>query len=76
MLRYVLVTGRWEIVRVNLKLLLVGRFPDDELWKVSAALAILALWGGLLAGLVLARQRRAGTYVAAATVSPMRRAEN
>ena len=34
MLRYVLITGRWEIVRVNLKLLLVGRFPDDELWKV------------------------------------------
>ena len=34
MLRYVFVTGRWEIVRVNLKLLLVGRFPDDELWKV------------------------------------------
>ena len=37
MLRYALVTGRWEIVRVNLKLLLVGRFPDDELWKVVAA---------------------------------------
>ena len=28
------VTGRWEIVRVNLKLLMVGRFPDDELWRV------------------------------------------
>ena len=46
MVRYALVTGRWEIVRVNLKLLLVGRFPDDELWKVVAAVAALALWGG------------------------------
>ncbi|MDP9464760.1 MAG: hypothetical protein M3P52_09060, partial [Actinomycetota bacterium] len=62
-LRYVLITGRWAIVRVNLKLLIVGRFPDDELWKVAAALAALTLWGGMLAGLVLARQRRAGTYV-------------
>ena len=73
MLRYVLITGRWEIVRVNLKLLLVGRFPDDELWKVSAALAVVALWGGMLAGLVLARQRRAGTYVKQ-RVPPLRRA--
>jgi general L-amino acid transport system permease protein len=73
MLRYVLITGRWEIVRVNLKLLLVGRFPDDQLWKVSAAITVLALWGGLLAGLVLARQRRAGTYIDQ-QVPPLRRA--
>ena len=60
LLRYALVTGRWEVVRVNLKLLMVGRFPDDELWKVVAAVAVLALWGGVLAGLVAGRQRRAG----------------
>jgi general L-amino acid transport system permease protein len=63
LLRYVFVTGRWEIIRVNLKLLMVGRFPDDQLWKVSAALAALTLWGGIIAGVVIARQRRAGTYV-------------
>lgn len=60
LLRYALVTGRWEVVRVNLKLLLVGRFPDDELWKVAVAVSTLALWGGLIAGLVLSRQRRTG----------------
>ena len=37
LLRYVLVTGRWEVVRVNLTLLLVGRYPTDELWRVAAA---------------------------------------
>lgn len=73
LLRYAFVTGRWEIVRVNLKLLMVGRFPDDELWKVVLAVAVLALWGGVIAGAVLARQRRAGTYVAP-NLSPGRRA--
>jgi general L-amino acid transport system permease protein len=73
LLRYALVTGRWEIVRLNLKLLLVGRFPDDELSNVVAAVALLAMWGGFLAGLVLARQRRAGTYVGQ-RVSLLRRA--
>ncbi len=63
LLRYALVTGRWEILRRNLKLLLVGRFPDEDLWKVVAAMAVLVLWGGVLAGLVIARQRRAGAYV-------------
>jgi general L-amino acid transport system permease protein len=73
LVRYALVTGRWEIVRVNLKLLLVGRFPDDELWKVVAAVAALALWGGIVAGLVNVRQRRTGA-VAAAPVRIDRRA--
>src|SRR5688500_8436602 len=64
LLRYALVTGRWEIIRLNLKLLMVGRFPDDELWKVVAAVSALALWGGLIAGLVVARQRRVGVRAA------------
>ena len=25
---FVFVTGRWEIIRVNLQLLMIGRFPD------------------------------------------------
>jgi general L-amino acid transport system permease protein len=64
LLRYALVTGRWEIIRLNLKLLMVGRFPDDELWKVVAAVSALALWGGLIGGLVVARQRRVGVRAA------------
>jgi general L-amino acid transport system permease protein len=61
LLRFVFVTGRWEIIRVNLKLFMVGRYPDDELWRIAVALAAVALYGGLIAGLVARRQVAAGT---------------
>ena len=47
---FVFITGRWEIVQVNLKLLLVGRFPDEQLWLVGASIAAIAFWIGLFAG--------------------------
>ena len=47
---FVFITGRWEIVKVNLKLLLVGRFPDEQLWLVGASIAAIAFWIGLFAG--------------------------
>ena len=55
-LRFVFVTGRWEIVRANLTLFMVGRYPRDELWRVSVSLCCLAAYGGLLAGFVHRRQ--------------------
>ncbi len=58
--RFVLVTGRWEIVRRNLTLFLVGRYPRDELWRPVTALVTVGAFGGLLAGFVHARQRRVG----------------
>ncbi len=51
LLRFVFVTGRWEIVRVNLKLFMVGRYPTDELWRIAVALILIALYAGLIAGL-------------------------
>ena len=50
------VTGRWEIVQVNLKLLMVGRYPADELDRLAVGLAGATLVGGLLAGVVHRRQ--------------------
>jgi len=41
---FVFVTGRWEIVQVNLQLLLVGQFPTDSLWLIQASLVALAFW--------------------------------
>jgi general L-amino acid transport system permease protein len=61
LVRFVFVTGRWEIIRVNLKLFMVGRYPSDELWRIVVGLAAIALYGGLLAGLVAHRQAVAGT---------------
>ena len=60
-LRFVLVTGRWEIVEVNLKLLMVGRYPDVHLPRVGISIVIAATVGGLLAGVVHRRQVDAGT---------------
>lgn len=63
--RFVLVTGRWEIIDVNLKLLMVGRFPDVHLPRVAVSLAVVALVGGLVAGMVHRRQVAAGTSAVA-----------
>jgi general L-amino acid transport system permease protein len=58
---FVFVTGRWDIVRVNLKLFMVGRYPDDELWRIAVVLAGLALYGGLVAGFLAHRRVLTGT---------------
>ena len=44
LVNFVFVTGRWEIIEVNLTLLLVGRFPAEELWLVGASIVGLAFW--------------------------------
>jgi general L-amino acid transport system permease protein len=54
--RFVFVTGRWEIVDRNLTNLLVFRYPRDELWRLWAALYVLAASLGFAAG-VAARLR-------------------
>jgi general L-amino acid transport system permease protein len=37
-LRFVFVNAEWEIVRRNLRLFMVGRFPADQLWRPWASL--------------------------------------
>ncbi len=53
---FVFVNARWEIIQVNLKLLLVGRWPTAHLLRLAVAVSVLALWAGLIAGLIAARQ--------------------
>ncbi|MGD2060835.1 MAG: amino acid ABC transporter permease [Acidimicrobiia bacterium] len=60
-LGFVFVNARWDIIEVNLKLLLVGRWPTAHLLRLAVAVSVLALWGGLIAGLIAARQDRRGT---------------
>jgi general L-amino acid transport system permease protein len=47
--QFVFVTGRWEIIEVNLKLLLVGRFPEEQMWVLGASVLATAFWAGLVA---------------------------
>jgi len=58
--RFVLVTGRWEVIEVNLKLLMVGGWEAAHLPRIAVALIVLAGWGGIIAGLIHGRRVRLG----------------
>jgi len=49
-LRFILVTARWEIIRVGLTSLMVGLFPRPELWRVWVALFVIVLSIGFAVG--------------------------
>jgi general L-amino acid transport system permease protein len=57
---FVFVTGRWTIIEVNLRLLMVGRYPEVHDLRLAVTLVVLAGWGGLIAGFLRGRQVRAG----------------
>jgi general L-amino acid transport system permease protein len=56
--KFVLVDADWEIVERNLTTLLVGSYPRDELWRIWAALFVLAASLGFGAGALGAQRRR------------------
>jgi general L-amino acid transport system permease protein len=55
--RFALVDARWEIIQRNVKNLMVFQFPSDQLWRVWAALYVLAATVGF--GVGVAGTRRA-----------------
>ena len=59
-LSFVFITGRWDIIRVNLRLLMIGRFPEAHVLRLAVTVVGLAAWGGFLAGFIHARQIRSG----------------
>jgi general L-amino acid transport system permease protein len=60
LVRFVMVTGRWDIVRVNLRLLMIGRFPEAHVPRLAVTVVVIAAWAGLIAGIIRARQVSAG----------------
>lgn len=68
--RFLLFSGRWEIVRVNLRLYLYGRYPDDELWRLAVTVVVIAATGGLIAGIVARRTRAAAVKAGAHVPHP------
>ncbi|HEX9890740.1 MAG TPA: ABC transporter permease subunit, partial [Actinomycetota bacterium] len=49
-LRWVLVTADWTVVRVNFRLFMVGRFPLEEVWRVWSVVYVAALLVGVTWG--------------------------
>ncbi|HEX6418772.1 MAG TPA: amino acid ABC transporter permease [Acidimicrobiales bacterium] len=81
--RWAFVTADWAVVRVNLRLFMVGRFPVDELWRlwVAGYVLVAVLGAGLGAATTAARRpveadhrRGAGTAAPDVPGSPWRRA--
>jgi general L-amino acid transport system permease protein len=58
LVRWVFVTADWAIVRVNLRLFMVGQFPTDQLWRLWVAGYILVATVGLAVGAVRAGLRK------------------
>jgi general L-amino acid transport system permease protein len=57
---FVFVTGRWDVIRVNLRLLMIGRFPEAHVLRLAVTVVALGGWAGFLAGFVRGRQERSG----------------
>jgi len=55
------VNGRWQIIDDNLKLLMVGLWPVQNLIRIGVSVAVLALWAGVIGGVIAGRQKRRGT---------------
>lgn len=64
-LLFAFVNARWQIIDVNLKLLLVGRWPDAHLLRLAVTVVTLGLWTGLIAGVIAGRRRLKGVSVIA-----------
>src|SRR5688500_9262335 len=56
--KFVFFDARWEVVERNITNLMVGGFPRDELWRLWAALFILAAVLGFGAGAIGVQRRR------------------
>jgi general L-amino acid transport system permease protein len=52
---FVAVSSDWEIIRSNLRLFMIGRFPSNEAWRLWGALYVVAGLTGLLSGATVAR---------------------
>lgn len=57
--RFVLINARWEPVRANLELFLVGRFPREERTRLIVQVLLLSGAGGLFVGWLRLRAQAA-----------------
>lgn len=58
-------TTNWGVVTANLRLLMVGRYPPDQVWRVQASVSILAFLAGASWAIWRGIARSAAVLVAA-----------
>ncbi len=61
--------ARWEVIPANLKLLLVGTYPREDLWRVWTTVYIIALLLGLSSRLRGSLMRRISTTVGLVSIA-------
>lgn len=59
-IEWVFFTARWEVVQVNLRLLMTGTYPQGQLWRAWLCLHLLAAISGLTWGVFIRGRRIAG----------------
>jgi len=55
LVRWVFVTAEWQVVKANLRIYMIGRFPLEEAWRVWACVFLVALLAGVSWGVSGAR---------------------
>jgi len=55
LVRFVFVSADWSVFQANLRVYMVGRFPEDQLWRVWAVVFFLATLVGLSHGVLVPR---------------------
>jgi len=65
-LTWMLTQARWDVVSVNIRLLMVGQYPVKELWRIWLCVHLLAAIGGLSWGIWIRRYRILGWVILAA----------
>jgi general L-amino acid transport system permease protein len=64
LLRFVFVGADWSVLRTNLRDYMVGRFPQEEIWRVWAVAFFLTMLVGLSRGVLVPPHRtRRGSYL-------------
>jgi general L-amino acid transport system permease protein len=68
-LTWAVTTARWEVVIVNMRLLMVGQYPADQIWRIWLCVHILASLVGLAWGIWIRGQRLWGLLLLLAPVA-------
>jgi general L-amino acid transport system permease protein len=55
LLRWVFITADWTVVKANLRLFMVGRFPEDQVWRVWVVGFLVVLLAGVSWGVSSAK---------------------